>query len=368
MKKKIYIISGEASGDLHAANLVHELNKISSDLDFRAWGGIRLRNEGVYIEKDIRDIAFMGFIEVLLNIRIIFKNLKQCKKNLLDFKPDILILVDYPGFNLRIAKWAKKQGITIFYYISPQIWAWKQSRIHTIKNTITRMYCILPFEKDFYAKFDMPVTYLGHPLLDEVKRFKDSNCDTNLGEKIIAILPGSRKQEIERKLPIMLAASAKFTEYTRIVACAPNLDITFYDKYRDDNVIFIENNTYSLLQKADVAIVTSGTATLETALFKVPQVVCYKTSRISYLIAKQLIKIKYISLVNLILDKEAIVELIQDDCSTHNIVRELEKLLLNKIENNRVKSCYNDLIYLLKDDGASKRIAEDMLKNIKFER
>lgn len=367
MKKKIYIISGEASGDLHAANLVHELNKISSDLDFRAWGGIRLRNEGVNIEKDIRDIAFMGFIEVLLNIRIIFKNLKQCKKNLLDFKPDILILVDYPGFNLRIAKWAKKQGITIFYYISPQIWAWKQSRIHTIKNTITRMYCILPFEKDFYAKFNMPVSYLGHPLLDEVKRFKDSNCDSNFGEKIIAILPGSRKQEIERKLPIMLAASAKFPEYTSIVACAPNLDITFYDKYRADNVIFIENNTYSLLQKADVAIVTSGTATLETALFKVPQVVCYKTSRISYLIAKQLIKIKYISLVNLILDKEAIVELIQDDCSTHNIVRELEKLLLNKIENNRVKSCYNDLIYLLKDDGASKRIAEDMLKNIKFE-
>lgn len=365
MKKKIYIISGEASGDLHAANLVRELNIISSNFEFRAWGGIRLRNEGVHIEKDIRDIAFMGFIEVLLNIRLIFKNLNQCKQNLLDFNPDILILVDYPGFNLRIAKWAKKQGITIFYYISPQIWAWKQSRISTIKNTIARMYCILPFEKEFYAKFDMPVYYFGHPLLDEVKRFEDTNNDISiLGEKIIAILPGSRRQEIERKLPIMLAASAQFPEYTSIVACAPNIDIAFYDKYKAKNIIFIENNTYSLLQKASVAIVTSGTATLETALFNVPQVVCYKTSRISYLIARQLIKIKYISLVNLILDKEAIVELIQDKCTTENIVRELNKLTLDKIENNRIKSCYNELIYLLEDDGASKRIADDMIKHI----
>ncbi|MEY3126662.1 MAG: hypothetical protein RL273_815, partial [Bacteroidota bacterium] len=213
--KKIYIISGEASGDLHAANLVSELKKQNNSLEFRAWGGDRLRNEGVIIDKDIKELAFMGFLEVFLNIRTIFKNIRSCKENLLNFKPDLLILVDYPGFNLRIAKWAKNRGICVYYYISPQIWAWKESRIRLIKKTVERMYCILPFEKDFYLKHSLNVSYLGHPLLDEVNKFKmlnDNSLELENKRPILAILPGSRKQEIERKLPLMIAASSQFPE------------------------------------------------------------------------------------------------------------------------------------------------------------
>lgn len=363
MKKKVYIISGESSGDLHASNLVKGLNKISANLEFRAWGGVRLKNEGVYIDKDINDISFMGFVEVLLNIRVILKNLRQCKQNLVDFKPDLLILVDYPGFNLRIAKWAKNQNIPVFYYISPQIWAWKKSRIYKIKKYISRMYCILPFEKDFYANLGLSVSYFGHPLLDEIRLFNDVSNEVVLSDKkIIALLPGSRKQEIERKLPIMIESCSTYPEYSCFVACASNLDISFYDKYKAENIVFVQNATYSLLQKADLAIVASGTATLETALFKVPQIVCYKTSKISYYIAKVLVKIKYISLVNLILNKKAVVELIQDECNTTNIVKELNKIISDKDERDRIQSCYNELIYLLKEEGASERIAHDMLK------
>ena len=365
--KKIYIISGEASGDLHAANLVSELKKQNNSLEFRAWGGDRLRNEGVIIDKDIKELAFMGFLEVLLNIRTIFKNIRSCKENLLNFKPDLLILVDYPGFNLRIAKWAKSQKIPVYYYISPQIWAWKESRIHQIKQTVSRMYCILPFEKDFYMKHSLNVSYFGHPLLDEVNKFKllnNNSLNLENNRPLLAILPGSRKQEIERKLPLMIAASSQFPEYTVIVACAPNLDLAYYEKFKTQEVLFVKNQTYNLLQNAELAIVTSGTATLEAALFKVPQVVCYKSSFISFWIAKKLIKIKFISLVNLIANKEIVRELIQKDCTASKIAGELIKI--KKGENKAIKmnKDYNDLIELLGNEGASSRVAEDMLKNL----
>jgi len=365
--KKIYIISGEASGDLHAANLVSELKKQNNSLEFRAWGGDRLINEGVIIDKDIKELAFMGFLEVLLNIRTIFKNIRSCKENLLNFKPDLLILVDYPGFNLRIAKWAKSQKIPVYYYISPQIWAWKESRIHQIKQTVSRMYCILPFEKDFYMKHSLNVSYFGHPLLDEVNKFKLLNNNSlNLvnNRPVLAILPGSRKQEIERKLPLMLAASSQFPEYTVIVACAPNLDLAYYEKFKTQEVLFVKNQTYNLLQNAELAIVTSGTATLEAALFKVPQVVCYKSSFISFWIAKKLIKIKFISLVNLISNKEIVRELIQQDCTSSKIAGELIKIKKGEKKAIQMNKDYTDLIELLGNEGASSRVAEDMLKNL----
>jgi lipid-A-disaccharide synthase len=365
--KKIYIISGEASGDLHAANLVAELKKQNNSLEFRAWGGDRLRNEGVIIDKDIKELAFMGFLEVLLNIRTIFKNIRSCKENLLNFKPDLIILVDYPGFNLRIAKWAKSRGICVYYYISPQIWAWKESRIHRIKKTVERMYCILPFEKEFYMKHSLNVSYLGHPLLDEVNKFKllnNNSLELENKRPILAILPGSRKQEIERKLPLMIAASSQFPEYTVIVACAPNLDLTYYEKFKTQEVLFVKNQTYNLLQNAELAIVTSGTATLEAALFKVPQVVCYKSSFISFFIAKKLIKIKFISLVNLIANKEIVRELIQQDCTASKIAGELIKIKKGEKKVFQMNKDYNDLIELLGNEGASSRVAEDMLKNL----
>ena len=366
--KKIYIISGEASGDLHSANLVQEFKKQDNSLEFRAWGGDRLRHEGVTIDKDIRELAFMGFLEVLLNLKTILRNIRSCKKNLLDFKPDLLILVDYPGFNLRIAKWAKSQKIPVYYYISPQIWAWKESRINQIKQTVSRMYCILPFEKEYYSKHNMSITYLGHPLLDEIKQFKAKNkSDTGIIENnrpIIALLPGSRKQEIERKLPLMLAASAHFSEYTIVVACAPNLDLAYYDKFKALNVLFIQNQTYALLQIAEIALVTSGTATLEAALFEVPQVVCYKSSFISFWIAKKLVKIKFISLVNLILNKEIVAELIQEKCNEENILAEIKKIKIGGSKQEKIKLDYKVLIELLGKEGASSRIAEDMLKNL----
>ena len=365
--KKIYIISGEASGDLHAANLVSELKKQNNSLEFRAWGGDRLRNEGVIIDKDIKELAFMGFLEVLLNIRTIFKNIRSCKENLLNFKPDLLILVDYPGFNLRIAKWAKSQKIPVYYYISPQIWAWKESRIHQIKQSVSRMYCILPFEKDFYMKHSLNVSYLGHPLLDEVNKFKllnNNSLKLENNRPVLAILPGSRKQEIERKLPLMIAASSQFPEYTVIVACAPNLDLAYYEKFKTQEVLFVKNQTYNLLQNAELAIVTSGTATLEAALFKVPQVVCYKSSFISFWIAKKLIKIKFISLVNLIANKEIVRELIQKDCTSSKIAGELIKIKKGEKKAIQMNKDYTDLIELLGNEGASSRVAEDMLKNL----
>jgi lipid-A-disaccharide synthase len=336
---KYYIIAGEASGDLHASNLMKALLQKDNHAEFRYWGGDLMSQVGGTLVKHYRDLAFMGFAEVFMNLRTILKNIKYCKKDITNYHPDVLILIDYPGFNMRIAEFAKQRNITVHYYISPQIWAWKENRIKKIKRDVDQMYVILPFEKDFYEKkHNFPVHFVGHPLLDAIadrkqvdpEQFRKEN---NLNEKpIIALLPGSRKQEIAKMLFVMLKMIEKFTDSQFVIAGAPSQDLKFYQQFiSNENVAIVENKTYDLLSVANAAIVTSGTATLETALFKVPEVVCYKGSAISYQIGKRLVKnIKYISLVNLILDKEVVTELIQDDFNEKKLENELFKILYYK--------------------------------------
>jgi len=361
--KRLFILAGEASGDLHASNLVKEMKKINSDLTLLGWGGDKMKNAGVQILKELKDLSFMGFLEVLMNFSKISKNFKDCKNQLLSHEIDTVILVDYPGFNLRMAKWCKSRGIRVIYYISPQVWAWKKNRVFTIRENVDALYCILPFEVDFYKKYDYNSFYFGHPLLDEIKNFKETYIDDYFSTElpIVAILPGSRKQEIERKLPTMLEAAKRLTGYSIYVACAPNLSEYFYLQYKSEGVNFVQHRTYDLLNAATVAIVTSGTATLEAALFKVPQVVCYKSSTISYAIAKQLIKVKYISLVNLILEKPVVKELIQNECTSDQIYLELQKILPGETETKRVVEEYTKLVQLLGESGASRRIAAHIL-------
>ena len=332
---KYYIIAGEASGDLHGSNLMKALYKEDPNADIRFWGGDLMQNVGGTLVKHYRELAFMGFIEVVFNLKTILNNIKICKKDILNFQPDVLIFIDYPGFNLRIAKWAKELGMKTHYYISPQIWAWKESRIKDIKRDIDKMYVILPFEKSFYEdKHHYPVAFVGHPLIDAIHNqpaidpsiFRKEN---QLNEKpIIAILPGSRKQEITKMLSVMLSVVDDFQDYQFVIAGAPSQDFAFYEHFiSNENIKFISNKTYDLLRNATAALVTSGTATLETALFKVPEVVCYKGNWVSYQIAKRIITLKYISLVNLIMDEEVVTELIQDDCNQKSIREELKKIL-----------------------------------------
>lgn len=368
--KKIYIIAGEASGDLHASNLMKELLLIDSNYSFRYWGGENMKNVQGKPVKHIKELAFMGFIEVLLNIRTILKNISFCKKDISKFQPDALILVDYPGFNLRIAEWAKQNGIKTYYYISPQVWAWKENRVRKIKESVDQLFVILPFEKDFYRKHQMEVTFIGHPLVDAIQQFKTNKAlDLRLGKlqlnasiPIIALLPGSRKQEIMRKLPVMLEATKLIDGYQFVIAGAPSLTEEFYQNFTQNfpNVKIIFDATYTLLSVAEGAFVTSGTATLETALFRVPQVVCYKGAYISYWIAKQLIKVKYISLVNLILDKMAVEEFIQQDCTPEKIANGLKRVLPSGDNHCELLNQYDLLIQLLGDGGASRTIARQI--------
>jgi lipid-A-disaccharide synthase len=332
---KYYIIAGEASGDLHGSNLMKGIFAEDPEAEIRFWGGDLMQQTGGTLVKHYRDLAFMGFLEVVLNLKTILNNIKICKADILDFQPDALIFIDYPGFNMRIAKWSKKLGMRNHYYISPQIWAWKESRIKAIKNDVDKMYVILPFEKDFYEKkYNFPVEFVGHPLIDAIQnrqktdaaRFKKEN---NLDERpIVALLPGSRKQEIEKMLSEMLSVVPDFPNYQFVIAGAPSQDYSFYEPFLTSNQVhFISNKTYDLLSVSYAALVTSGTATLETALFKVPEVVLYKGSWVSYQIAKRIITLKYISLVNLIMDQEVVTELIQDDCNSKKIKLELEKVI-----------------------------------------
>lgn len=371
--KKLYIIAGEASGDLHASNLMKSLLSLDKSIDFRYWGGDYMQEVQGKPVRHITELAFMGFIEVVANLKTILGNIKFCKQDILKYKPDALILVDYPGFNLRIAKWAKSQGIPVIYYISPQIWAWKQNRVHTIKKVVDKMLVILPFEKDFYQKFDMDVTYVGHPLLDAIEQFKDKAEKVDLYQKhgldtrpIIALLPGSRKQEIKVKLPIMLESLAAFQEYQFVIAGAPALPHSFYAPFlsEEDDIHLIHGETYDLLSISTAALVTSGTATLETALFGVPEVVCYKGSSVSYQIAKRLIKVGYISLVNLILDKEAVRELIQKECNPKLIEKELKEILPGGSKLKQLEKDYQDLLKILGQGGASLTAAEEVLKTL----
>lgn len=359
---KYYIIAGEASGDLHGSNLIKEIKKKDSNAHVRCWGGDAMQAAGGEVIKHYKDLAFMGFVEVIQNLSTILKNIRFCKQDITNFQPDVLVLIDYPGFNLRIAKWAKRQGYKIIYYISPQVWAWKESRVKGIKKVVDKMLVILPFEKDFYeTKWDYKVEYVGHPLAQVIEDFQHKHKDEKLFQKpIVALLPGSRKQEIEKKLPLMLEASKAFSQYQFVVAKAASLEPAFFQTFLQGypDVAVMENKTYALLSKATAALVTSGTATLETALFGVPQVVCYKGSAISYHIAKRLVKIKYISLVNLIADKPVVTELIQDDLTVQNITRELDAVLHDAKRIAQIKNDYEVLKKLLQQGGnASARAA-----------
>lgn len=358
-----YIIAGEASGDLHGSNLIKELRLLDSMADIRCWGGNKMEAAGAILVKHYKELAFMGFAEVIKNLPTIFKNLDFCKKDIFAYKPDALILIDYPGFNLRIAAWAKQRGIRVIYYISPQVWAWKESRVKGIKKSVDKMLVILPFEKEFYKKWNYEVEYVGHPLVQVIDEFKLQYFNEasvykvasfpNNGVNIIALLPGSRKQEILKKLPVMLQVAANFPLYHFVVAKAPGLEESFYNDllapYK--NVSSVVNKTYELLSQSKAALVTSGTATLETALFEVPEVVCYKGSAISYQIARWLIRIKYICLVNLIMDREVVKELIQHNLTVKNITTELTSILFDTAKKQQLQKDYTELKALLGKSG-----------------
>lgn len=357
---KYYIIAGEASGDLHGSNLIKELKKLDNSSHFRCWGGDLMSQECNDLVKHYKDYSHMGFFEVFINLKKILKNLSFCKKDIKKYNPDVIIYVDFPGFNLRIAKWAKKNKFKNHFYISPQIWAWKQNRIKTIRKVIDRMYVILPFEKKFYSSINFNVHYVGHPLLDVIKTNKNEALDRGQ-EKIIALLPGSRDQEIKKILPEMINIIKNFKNYSFYICAAPSQKRSTYLKYIKDKNIekvkIVENQTYEILSKSSAALVTSGTATLETALFKVPQVVCYKSSWISIMIGRFLLRnLKYISLVNLILDKEVVKELIQENLNEKNLTSELNKILEGDHRINMLKY-YNELIDKLGNKGASEKTA-----------
>lgn len=371
---KYYLVSGEASGDLHGSNLIHELKQIDANAEFRFFGGDLMAAEaGVEPTLHYNKMAFMGFIKVLMNLRTIKKNMKLCQSDILDFKPDTIVLIDFAGFNLRIARFAKSIGLKTIFYISPKIWAWKQSRIRKIKKYIDKMLTILPFETEFYAKFDYEVEYVGNPLLDAISNFDRSQTEAdfrtanNLTDKpIIALLAGSRKQEVSFMLPVMIEATKQFTDYQFVISGAPGLDVDFYKTIIPDDCDYpiVFNQTYNLLQFSCAALVTSGTATLETALFGVPEVVCYRTVAPNFLyrIGRKFLKVKWISLVNLIVGKEAVRELVQVDFDKETVAVELRKLLEDEQYNQQMKADYAYLHQRMGKAGASKRAAEAIVR------
>lgn len=368
---KYYIIAGEASGDLHGSNLIKELRSLDTHAEFRVWGGDLMEQAGATVVKHYKDLAFMGFLEVILNLRTILGNISFCQTDIANFNPDVIIFIDYPGFNLRMAKWAKIRGFKTHYYISPQIWAWKENRIHQIKRDIDKMYVILPFEKSFYEdKHNMPVSFVGHPLIDAIGNRPKADAKTirktyGLSEKpIIALLPGSRQQEIKKMLDVMLSVVEAFPEHQFVIAGAPSQDKEFYQKFiKNKNIKLVSNATYDLLSIAQAALVTSGTATLETALFKVPQVVCYKSSWLSYQIGKQVVKLDYISLVNLIMEREVVCELIQNELNTKRLKAELNHILEPKTQ-QQLNTEYTALEQKLGGTGASQKVAELVVKDL----
>ena len=374
---KYYIIAGEASGDLHGSNLIKGLREADPQAECRAWGGDLMKAAGAELAKHYRDLAFMGFAEVVMNLRTILGNIKFCKQDILRYQPDALILIDYPGFNLRIAKWAKAQGFRVYYYISPQLWAWHSSRVHGIKASVDRLFVILPFEEDFYRQYDYEVDFVGHPLMDvvdDIPETENFRRDHQLDNRpIVALLPGSRKQEIERMLEVMLAITPAFTGYQFVIAGAPAQPESFYqkilDKARPDaaQVKLVNNRTYALLRHAEAALVTSGTATLETALFGVPQVVCYRGGRLSYLIARRLVQVDFIALANLIAEREVVRELIQDEYNAGNLKAELAKLFLPE-HRRRIQEGYALIRDRLGRPGASRRAADLIVGYVRKDR
>ncbi|MCF8449903.1 MAG: lipid-A-disaccharide synthase [Taibaiella sp.] len=356
---RYYIIAGEASGDLHGGNLVKAIHRQDGAADVRCWGGEHMEAAGATVVKHYRELAFMGFVEVLIHLRTIFRNIAFCKKDILAYSPDVLVLIDYPGFNLRIAAWAKQQGIKVVYYISPQVWAWKEKRVEQIKRDVDKMLVILPFEVDFYKKWQYDVSYVGHPLIEVVSHEKNDVPVTPLSQKpLIALLPGSRAQEIKVKLPIMLQMVQHFPEYRFAIAQAPSQPDSLYKEIIGDmDVLLVNGNTYNLLKQAAAGLITSGTATLETALFGVPQVVCYKGNAVSFWLATKLVNVKYISLVNLIMDKPVVTELIQNELTAANLKTALTRLLTDKQYKAELQQDYRSLWDKLGSNHASDNAA-----------
>lgn len=365
---KYYLIAGERSGDLHGSNLIKGIRENDQDAQFRGWGGDMMAAEGLELVTHYKDTAFMGFLEVILNLHKISGFLKKCKKDILEHQPDALVLIDYPGFNLRIASFAKAKGLKVFYYISPKVWAWNQKRALKIKQNVDHMFVIFPFEVDFYKKFDFKVDYVGNPLMDAIANFrpdpdfKQKNL-LDVGKPVIALLPGSRRQEIIGMLDLMLTVQPHFPEHQFVIAGVRNLPSELYARYSDNqNVNIVYEAAYDLLSVAEAALVASGTATLETALFNVPEVVCYKTSGFSYAVAKRLIRVPFISLVNLIMEKEVVKELIQDEFSEKRIVEELAKILPGGAGREIQLQDYVNLHRLVGGPGASGRTGNLIVK------
>jgi lipid-A-disaccharide synthase len=366
---KYYLVAGEASGDLHGANLMKALKELDGQAYFRFFGGDLMQAEGGTLVKHYADMAFMGFVEVVLNLNTILKNLKKCKQDIIDYQPDVLVLIDFPGFNLKIAEFAKAQGLLVCYYISPKVWAWNQKRVLKIKRIVDHLFCILPFEVDFYKSWGMEIDYVGNPLLDAVDAFTPDAgflATNNLNNKrIVALLPGSRKQEISRLLPDMLGAIDKFPHHQFVVAGAPSFNQEYYNQYLGGkSVLVIFNATYDILANAEAAVVASGTATLETALFNVPQVVVYKGNALTIAIARMLVKLKFISLVNLIMDSAVVKELIQEECTTLNITQELNNLLHNAHHRQTMLAGYDALDERMGTPGASAKTAKLIVKYV----
>jgi lipid-A-disaccharide synthase len=368
---KYYIIAGERSGDLHGSNLVKAIRKHDPDAVFRGLGGDYLRNEGVELFVHYAEFAVMGFVEILLNIIKISGYLRKCGKDIIAFKADVIILIDYAGFNRQMARFGHRNRIKVFYYITPKVWAWNQSRAHQLKANVDRMFVILPFEKDFYKKFDWDVDYVGNPVLDAVKAHQpdvDFLSRRNLRKEIpvVALLPGSRKQELLSIVPVMREVVKGFPEYQFAVATVNNLEKDLYAPLSEfENVRLVEEDTYNLLLHANAAIVTSGTATLETALFKVPQMVVYKTGAMSYALAKMVIQVDFISLVNLIAGKEVVKELIQADANFQKIAAELKALLSESSYRDQMIAGYDHIINVLDTGSASENAARLMVGYLK---
>lgn len=370
-----YVIAGEPSGDLHASNLIRELKMADASAKFRCWGGDLMKAEGAEIVKHYKDLAFMGFIEVVANLRTIFKNIAFCKEDILKHRPDALILVDYPGFNLRIAKWAKEQGIRVFYYISPTVWGWQESRVNTVKSSVERMYVILPFEKPFYAKHNCEVDYFGHPLADIIDAAKAkmiSRADFlkkhNLPDKpIITLMPGSRNQEVRYKLPELLKVIKHFPNHQFVIPASAAFKENFADMVIGHDVKIVENDTYALMHHSQAGLVKSGTSVLEAALLNMPQALVYKGNPISVQITRWVVKVKWIGLPNLILNREVVREIIQEEMNEETLVNEL-KSLLEGPKRNELLAAYNILQGLLHAGNVSAKIAGDIYRRLSNER
>ncbi len=365
MGKRLYVIAGEASGDLHGGNLICELLKLDPAMEVRAWGGDRMQAAGANVVKHYRDLAFMGFTQVVLNLRTILGNIKACKADIMRFKPDAVVLIDYPGFNLRIAEFAHANGIKVFYYISPQVWAWKAGRVKAIRRDVDCMFVILPFEKEWYAGRGMHVEFVGHPLLDALPMHAPATSAGAEEKPVVALLPGSRIQEIAKMLPVMLSTVKHFPDHVFKVAAAPSVPIQFYrDLIGNTPVELVSDGTYPLLQKARAALVTSGTATLETALIGTPLAVCYSGGAVNVWLAKRFINVKFISLVNLIMEREVVRELIQGELTAKELHKELDRLLNDDAYRSRMLADLEALRSALGGPGASAHVADRLWKSL----